>query len=400
MKKILLYTDAPYAGGAETQMFLLAKFLDKKKYFPMLAVSKNSSLDSLCDNFKKENIPVVRLDVIHKHNPKNYFEIKKILKDEKIDILHINLWNPASGRYAFMAGKSAGIPIIVTEHDPFQLPYFKNFLKKYFLKNVSKIVAISNANKKTLAELFPQYKNKISVIHNGIDLTWWQSQFLRFGNDDWKNIKKNIFKTHESTLIILSIAELHERKGLKYLIEAFPEIAKKYPNVKLAIVGEEFAPPRRGSLLKLGSPSASLEGGERNNLENLIKKLDIENRVILLGRRKEIPRILKSSNIFVLPSVREGFGLVNLEAMACPLPVVATKAGGIPEIVVDGETGFLVEPKNPHAIFKALDKLISDPNLRIKMGENGLTRVRKSFDAKKMAEEYEKIYSTLARNIL
>ena len=104
----------------------------------------------------------------------------------------------------------------------------------------------------------------------------------------------------ENTLIIATIAELHERKGLKYLISAIPEVTEKYPNVKLVIIGE---------------------GSERKNLENLIKKLKIENHVILLGRKKEIPKLLKSSNIFVLPSRREAFGLVNLEAMFIPLPV-------------------------------------------------------------------------------
>jgi len=312
VKKILLYTDTPLAGGAEIQMFLLAKFLDKKSFTPIIALSNNEPLDRLVENFDKEGIKVIRINAKNKHNPIHYFSLKRIIEEEKIDILHLNLWNPASCRYGFLAAKSTNIPTIITEHDPFELTGFKNAFKKYGLKNISKIVTVSFENQKLLKKLFPSHKEKIEVIQNGIDTDWWTSQTLRFTENDREKIKTEVFETNENTLIIISVAELHERKGLKYLIKAISETKEKYPNIKLVIVGE---------------------GPDRKNLEELIKELKLENHVILLGRRKEIPKLLKSSNIFVLPSRREAFGLVNLEAMITPLPIIASKVGGIPEIV-------------------------------------------------------------------
>lgn len=378
MKKILLYTDTPLMGGAELQMFLLAKFLNRSKFEPILICGKNKELDKWCDNFEKEKIKVIRLNVRSKHNPKHYFQLKKIIKAEKPDILHAHIWNPASGRYAYLAAKSTKIPLVTTEHDPFKLSPIKDFFKKRALKYVSKIVAVSNNNKKLLSELYPEHKQKIEIIHNGIDITWWQSQLLRFTNEDRKHIKEDIFHCKENTLIIATVAELSERKGIKYLINAVPSVKKKYPNTKFVIIGD---------------------GPSRKNYEHLIKKLDLENHVHLTGRQKEIPKLLKSSNIFVLPSIREGFGMVNLEAMITPLPIIATKVGGIPEVVKNEETGILVDPGNSIALIAALFKLIPSPELREKYAAAGHKRVLGKFDARKMAKEYEKLYEIICSEI-
>lgn len=376
MKKILLYTDTPIVGGAEIQMFLLAKFLNKEKFQPILACSNFKELDRWCENFEKEGIKVIRLKVKNKHDIKHYFQLKKILREEKIDILHLHVWNPASCRYGYLAGGNRNVTIITTEHDPFKLGSFKTLVKKFLLKNASKIVTVSKDNAKLIEKLYPEQKNKITTIHNGIDTTWWHSQLLRFTEEDRRKIKEELFEAKENTLIVCSIAALHERKGLKYLIETMPTIVKEFTNTKLIIVGD---------------------GQQRNELENLISKLELENHVKLLGQQKETPKILKSSDIFVLPSLREAFGLVNLEAMLTPLPVVASKVGGIPEVIEDGKTGILVEEANTDELVKALSCLINSPEKRKKFALAGQKRVTEKFTAEKMAQEYEKVYESLDR---
>ncbi len=371
MKNILLYTDTPQIGGAELQMFLLAKFLNKQKFTPILACSNYPQLDQWCENFKKEGLQVIRLNVKHKHDPRHFTQIKKIIKNEKIDILHAHIWNPASCRYAFFAASASKIPVITTEHDPFRLSPIKNSFKQLVLKKTARIIAISKNNKELLAKLYPKHKSRIHLIHNGIDTIWWQSQLLRFTQSDLQRIKKDVFHAAPDTLMLITVAELHERKGLEYLIRAIPAIAEKFPNTKLAIVGD---------------------GKNGNSLLGLIKKLKISRHIILLGRRRNIPFLLKSSNIFILPSLREGFGLVNLEAMITPLPVVASNVGGIPDIVVDGKTGILVEPENSQMLGEAISYLISHPDKRQSLAKNAQDRVFEKFSAEKMAEEYEKVY--------
>ncbi len=371
MKKILLYTDTVQIGGAELQMLLLAKFINKSEFMPILACGNHKQLDNWCEKFKKEEISVIRLEISSKHDLKQYSLLKEIIEQEKIDLLHIHVWNPASGRLGFLAGKSTKTPIITTEHDPFKLSLVKNIFKKHTLKSVKKIITVSKNNAQILKKLYPKHNQKISVIHNGIDTTWWKSQLLRFTENDLKEIKEKVFHAKKDTLIIATIAELHERKGLKYLIKAMPELVKKFPNVKLIIIGE---------------------GPQRKELEQLVKKLDMQANIELLGRQNDIPFLLKSSNIFALPSRREAFGLVNAEAMICGLPVVATKVGGIPEIVADEKTGILVKPEDEKELEQALETLIKSSDKRERMGTAGHELVLKEFDAKKMAEEYEKIY--------
>lgn len=374
MKHVLLYTDTPLTGGAELQMFLLAKFLNKENFTPILACSNYQALDKWCENFKREGIQIIRLDVKSKHDPRHLKLLKQIIQQEKIDILHAHIWNPASGRYAYMAAKSTKIPLITTEHDPFKLSAIKDLFKKYQLKTVSKIITVSQENAKTLKSLYPNQANKIQTIHNGIDTTWWQSQLLRFTDGDYQEIKEKIFHARLNTLIITCIAELHERKGQKYLIQAIAEITNQFPNTKLVLVGD---------------------GPDKENLYDLVKKMDLQRHVTFTGKSKEIPAILKASDIFVLPSRREAFGLVNLEAMMIPLPIVASNVGGIPEVVEDGKTGILVKPENHTELAKALKILIENEKIREGLAEAGKKRVMENFSAKKMAQEYEKVYQNI-----
>lgn len=372
MKKILLYTDTPQVGGAELQIFLLAKFLNREKFEPILACSNYPTLDKWCEKFSNDGIRVIRLKVAHKHDPRHFFQLRKIIKTEKIDLLHVQVWNPASCRYAF-AIKS--VPLIMTEHDPFKLSPIKNILKKRSLKKVKKIVTISRHNQKLLQELYPKHSDKVQLIPNGLDITWWQSQLLRFTDEERRKIKQELFHANDNTLIVICVAELHERKGQKYLIEAIPEVVSEFPNVKFVFVGD---------------------GPARANLEELVSRLKLEHHVTFTGQQKNISKLLKSSDIFCLPSRREAFGMVNLEAMLAGLPVIASRVGGIPDIVVDGKTGILVEPENPQALTKALKNLIKNPEKRTAMTLSGQKQALK-FAASTMAKEYEKVYEEVLK---
>jgi len=365
-KNILLFTDTPLSGGAELQMYLLAKFLDREKFNPIVCIGPYEPLDKLANNIENEEIKTIRLPIKHKNDSKQLKLLKEIIKNEKIDILHVHLWNPASGRFALIAGKLTNTPTIITEHDPFKINPIKNIFKKFALKNVKQIVTVSSDNKKLLQKLYPKFSAKIKVIHNGIDLTWWKSQVLSF--------RKNILKTEgKNTITALTVAELHPRKGLDILLQT---IAKNFKNkqIKFVIAGD---------------------GPQREKLEKFIQKNELENSVTLLGRRKNIPHLMKSSDIFILPSRREAFGMVILEAFASGLPVIASRTGGIPEIIKNEKTGLLVEPENSEKLAEAIAKLSSSKKLREKFIKNSACLVTEKFDAKIMAKNYEKTYKKL-----
>jgi glycosyltransferase involved in cell wall biosynthesis len=378
-KNILLFTDTPLKGGAELQMYLLAKFLDREKFNPIVCCGPSPTLDNWVANLENEDIRVIRLEIKHKNDPAQLKQLKSIIKEEKIDLLHIHVWNPASGRFALLAGKRTKTPTITTEHDPFKINPLKDIIKKALLRKTQRIITVSKQNQHILQDLYPDQKHKISVIHNGIDTTWWKSQIISFGTKDRTNIRQDLFQADTKTLVGLTVAELHPRKGLHFLLRAIQNLlaqlpAKKADNLRFVIAGE---------------------GHQREALEKLIEKRNLQNHVILLGQRKNIPQLMKSADFFVLPSVREAFGLVNLEAMISNLPIIATKAGGIPEIIEDNKTGLLVPTENETKLAQAIKKLISSKPLRDRLAKNAKKTVEKTFDAKVMAKKYERIYKSI-----
>lgn len=373
MRKILFYTDTPIAGGAEKQMLLLARNLVKSECQVKLVCSDYRQLDGWAKQFTASGFEVSRLKVWHKHDLRHYFGLKKILKKEHPDILHIHVWNPASCRYAFWAAHHTHTKTIITEHDPFPLHGFKNSLKKRFLERVDYVIAVSEANRNLLLQLYPFLEEKIAMIHNGIDLNGFYKELEPFTSEKRAQIRKGLFGIKDDEKIVLSIAALHPRKGLKYLLEAFAKVSQEYPKMKLVIVGE---------------------GPEKGDLEKFIKNLGIHHRAVLLGYQQNIPHILKSSDIFVLPSVKEAFGLVLLEAMAAEVPIIASRVGGIPEIIQDHENGELVEAGNSDSLAEKIKELLEHESLGEKFVSHG-TRMVKNFSAQVMAQKTQQIYDKI-----
>ncbi len=373
MAKIFFYTDTPIYGGAERHMTLLAKNLNPEKYQVSVIFSDFKQLNGWQEELKNAGIPFKKLKVAHKHDPRHYLQLKKILKAEKPEILHLHLWNPGSCRYAFFAADPKITKIVATEHDPFPIRGFKKSFKKKCLKKTSHTIAVSNANKEYLIREYPELKTKISAIHNGIDLASFEKELYRFSTQDKARIRHLLFKAAPETFIIITLAALHPRKGLKYLIQAFKEVHQAIPESKLIILGE---------------------GPQKNELEKLIKTLGLIDDVILSGFQKNIPRILKSSDLFVLPSIKEAFGLVLLEAMAAQIPIIATQVGGIPEIIQNHKNGELVPPADSKAL---ADKIIELHKNKAQRGKNAFlgNHEVKKFDAKDMAAKTEKVYDSV-----
>ncbi len=167
---------------------------------------------------------------------------------------------------------------------------------------------------------------------------------------------------------------MEEHKGIKYLIESASLLLQSRNDVSFLIVGE---------------------GALKEELRKLCVVLKIEKNVIFAGERSNIPEILSLTDIFVLPSLREGLPLTILEAMACGKPVIATNVGGVPEVVKDGVSGILVSPKDPEALHSAMNELLEDREKLKKMGYNGKRVCNESFDSKTMIGKIEDLYDSL-----
>ncbi len=365
MKKVLFYTDTPLIGGTEEHMMLLARYLPKDTYKVTLACSAFKNLNRWCQRFMNEGLEVQRIPVAHKHDPRHFFYLKKIIP--QFDLVHLHLWNPGSCRYAY--GAVGSKPLVVTEHDPFVLSGVKGWLKNISTKKVGAIIVASEASKSEVLKQHPKAEGKIKLIYNGIDTKEWIKESEVEDRDALRN---ELFNAGENACVILCAGELHERKGQKYLIEAFKKLAPSFPHMKLAFAGS---------------------GGQ----EIAYKKMSYEyrDRVLFLGRIKNLAPVMKAADIFVLPSRREAFGLVLLEAACSKLPIIASNVGGIREIITDGVTGSLVEPENAEALANTLAGTIQHYDTALQMAEHAFNKVTSEFDARLMAEKTAAVYDSL-----
>jgi glycosyltransferase involved in cell wall biosynthesis len=170
------------------------------------------------------------------------------------------------------------------------------------------------------------------------------------------------------------VARLDSQKGHIYLLRAWVQVTAALPEARLLVVGD---------------------GPLRGELQQQTYDLGLEGSVIFAGRREDVPRIMAALDVVTLPSLWEGFGLVLLEAMAVARPIVASRVSAIPEIVVEGETGLLVPPRDVDALAAALIALLRDQQRATEMGRRGRVRLEQEFTLGKMIEATDRVYGDL-----
>lgn len=181
--------------------------------------------------------------------------------------------------------------------------------------------------------------------------------------------------------VIGTVARLHPVKGLSYLVSAFAEVLRVFPQAHLIIVG---------------GGGSGVEAQEEARLRRQVENLGLAGAVTFAGYRHDVPQWLARMDIFVLPSLMEGLGLALLEAMALEKPVVATRVGGIPEIVEDGHSGLLVPPADAGALAQAIQRILADPELARRLGQAGYQRVATRFSAQRMLAQTQQLFSEVA----
>jgi L-malate glycosyltransferase len=199
--------------------------------------------------------------------------------------------------------------------------------------------------------------SQIVVVHDGIDV----AKISRLPALD---VRAELWLPHGAPVIV-NVGALVDHKGQRHLVDAMKHVLRKTPDVRLAIFGE---------------------GELRAPLERQIKELKLEKHVLLPGFREDVLRLMKSADLFVMSSVTEGLGSTVLDAMAMRLAVVGTRAGGIPEAVVDGKTGVLVPPADPRALAGGIVRLLKEQATRQRMGDAGHARVTEHFGVRQLLE--------------
>lgn len=386
--KILYIITRMIPGGAARIVLSLCKNLDKNKYDIVLLYGQDGSIHDLKEeladcNIKFIIIPELRRNINIIKDAVALIKIYLFIKRERFDIVHTH--TSKAGVLGRFAARLAGAPVVVhTPHGHIFMPgasingVSENRLKmnsllliERFLSFFSdRIISLSNDEKKAEIKLKIAKPDKFVTIYNGIDA------------QECSQLKMDVSKTKEGLGIPLdyavlgTIGRLEPEKGQRYFIEAAKLVLEKMPKVKFLIIGE-------GTLKK--------------ELQDYAAKLGIVDCITFLGLRKDIYTLLSIMDIFVLPSLYEGFGIAILEAMSACLPVVASNVGGIPEVIVDGQTGFLVKPANPKDLADKILLLLNNKDMRLAIGQRARKRVEDFFDLKMMTKDTECLYEQLSK---
>lgn len=380
MKNILFIHQSAELYGSDKTLLLLLKYLDKTKYSPVVVLPFDGPLKL---EIEKENITVVIAPVLKLYRkmftPKNLLKffrdirtsvsiLDNLNKQYNFDLVYSNTLAVLLGMIYARKRKIKHIwhvhEIIV--HPKVIASFFPKLLNKYS----DVVICNSFATMKNLVDRKRELEKKTIVIYNGIESE--KSKAIIFSRED--------FGYNDDDIIITLVGRISRLKGHKWLLNTYLKHFDQKANVKLLFVG---------------SP---VEGQEYylTDIEQFIIENKLEKRVKIISFTKNLSQVWKITDIAIMPSSEaESFGLVAVEAMLAKKPVIGSNHGGLTEVIIDYETGFLVEPNNVAALSVALSKLIDNPVLRKSFGENGYQRAIKEFSVDQYVQSFETIFSEM-----
>jgi sugar transferase (PEP-CTERM/EpsH1 system associated) len=363
---VLLLITELNVGGAERIVEHLATRLPRDHYNVQVACLYDP--DAVGADIRAAGIPVINLDMRGKWDLWAPYRLFRLLRRGSIQILHAHLFH--ANLLAATIGKLACVPIIITTRHSVEIggqgrEWLNRLVKP--LRDVA--IMVSRQVHETERYRSGVKADKIVEVPGGVHVD-------TFTRVDHKSIERLRHKWDlgPDVSTIGTVGRFVEPKGYTYLLDAVVNLRSQLPDVKALLVGD---------------------GVLRRPMEEKAEALGLSDAVIFTGIRRDVPEILTLLDVFVLPSLWEGLPIALLEAMAAGLPVVATRVGGVPEVVVDGVTGLLVPPRDPEALSKAILKLLQNSDLRQKMGRSGRERVREHFSVERMVQDTEALYQRL-----
>ena len=296
------------------------------------------------------------------------FRIRKLINKTNYSVIHSHTSHAHS--LAFLASIGTAVTRLVTRRVDFSI-YRRSFLKLNGLKYrfmADYFIAISHKIKKVLVtDGIPDHR--IFVVHSGID----PQRFMPAGGDHLRT--EFDIKQHQN--IVINVAHLAGHKGQKYLVQAIPYVLEKIPDTKFFIVGQ-------GELMV--------------ELKEMASRLGLERELIFTGFRNDVASFYQIADLYVMSSVQEGLGTAVLDALALAKPVVATRAGGLPEIIQDGVTGRLVAPADSEALADGIVEMLTRKDAAQAMADEGQAMVQNRFSIDAMVEQNLEVYQKVSAN--
>jgi len=357
----IVHVDAERGfSGGEVQVLLLLEGLGARGHHSLVACPAGSGLET---DAVRRGLAVRALPMRSDLDLPAVWRLSQCVREVGADLVHLH-----TGRAAWLGGlaaRLAGVPALVTRR--MDRPVRRGWRTRLLYRHLTqRVVAISTgvADRLTAGGV---PRGSIAIVPDAVDPARLQARRPR------AEVRAAAGAGVDEP-VLLAAAALVRRKGLDILLEAVAELGRRGPRPRLWIAGD---------------------GPERAALAAQIHRLELGDRVLLLGQRDDVGDLLAACDVFVLPSRREGLGVAALEAMAAARPVVASAVGGLAEAVVDGRTGLLVRSDDAAALADALERLLGDAALRARLGAAGPARVAEGFLPEQMVAAYERIYREL-----
>ncbi len=364
--KLMLLAVGLRVGGTEGQLLEIASRLDRHRFDVTVCVLKGH--DVITRELGERGVRVIALGGKGKWDVRVLSRLWRAIRQEQPEVIHAFLFfaNLASR----VLGRFLRVPVLISSYRGVDVEtgWLYQLIDRWTARWARAMTCCSEAVRRSVIPRIGGDNGKYVTIHNGVDLE-------RFTGS--APLTRAELGLREGIPVIGTVCRLDEPvKGLTVLLEATARLTRQAegPGCQLLIVGE---------------------GPADHLLHERVGKLEMAERVVFAGMRRDIERLLPVLDVFVLPSLTEGFGIAIVEAMAAGRPVVATQVGGIPEVVVHLDTGLLVPPGDADALAAAIEAILRDPNRARALGARGQRRAREKFSIELTVKRHEELYETL-----
>jgi glycosyltransferase involved in cell wall biosynthesis len=365
--------EVPTGGGPESLIVDIARQIDRSRFDMSVTVFGPASpsppaATPLLTALAATGTPTHVLPAHHRFDLGPVRHLARLLEDERVDILHSH--DHRSNLIAYLAVRRRPTIQVATLHQPMRRYWWLwhwEALDEWVWPHFNRVLPVADAIRQEILERHPRLQGRVVAVTNGVDLT-------RFRPGGRREEVRAEFNIPPGAILCVTIGRFLPDKGLPYLLEAARKVLDRRGDVYWLLAG-------RGPL--------------EVELKARAIELGLSDHVIFAGFRSDVPDLVAASDLVVVSSTCEGCSVAILEAMACARAVVVTRVGGTPEIVEDGRTGLIVEPRRPDELATAVMELANDPGRREEMGRLGMGVARDRFSIQRMVSRYEHVYEEL-----
>jgi glycosyltransferase involved in cell wall biosynthesis len=366
--RVLTLLDRPSVqGGAERLASLVAMRLDPERFERLLCATRLPTQPTFVDELEAAGVRVLSLDRRGRLDLPAWRPLLRLLRQEPVDVLHAHMFG--SNVCGTVLGRLNRVPVIVAhEHTwSYEGQPLRRFIDRELVaRGATVFLAVSREDRRRMIEVEGISPDDVRFLPIGIP---------PLPAPSGRDVRAEL-GIEPGVPVVGTVCELRPQKALEVLVEAAALLREQTPGLRVLVAGD---------------------GPDRERLERLVRRQGLAQVVTLLGLRRDVPDLLAALDVCVCCSDFEGSPLAVMEYMAAGKPIVATRVGGVPDLVVDGVTGHLVPPRDPRSLAEAVAGLLADPRRRRRLGDQGRLRQRREFDLDGTVRRLEDLYETLAR---